>query len=135
MMRRPMIAAASAAVLAAVLGAAQALAQSNGSVGANNQAAPVCRKLAALQKQHAFQSVSFALTGDWVILPVQTIPAVRLTGMFFSWLVYTPLSGGNTRLSTKGWDDLDDTEHGIYPSSRSAWMHQNLSDGSSESNS
>jgi len=36
----------------------------------NNQAAPVCRKLAALQKQHAFQSVSFALTGDWVILPV-----------------------------------------------------------------
>ena len=36
----------------------------------NNQAAPVCRKLATLQKQHAFQSVSFALTGDWVILPL-----------------------------------------------------------------
>jgi len=70
-----------------------------------------------------------------VILSIRTIPAVWLSGMFLSRLVYTPPGGGNTRVSTKGWDDLDDTEHGIYPSSRSAWLYQNLSDGSSEPNS
>jgi len=70
-----------------------------------------------------------------VILPIQTIPAVRLTGMFLSRLVYALPGGGNTKVSTKCWDDLDDTEHGIYPSSTSAWMYQNLSDGSSEPNS
>jgi len=34
----------------------------------NNRAAPVCKELVKLQKQHAFHSVSFTPAGDWVVL-------------------------------------------------------------------
>src|SRR5436305_11848631 len=35
---------------------------------ANDTAAPVCRELAKLQKDHTFHSVAFTPSGDWVSL-------------------------------------------------------------------
>ena len=39
------------------------------------------------------------------------------------------------REDTKGWDGSDGRVHRIYPSSSTAWMYQDLSDGSREQNS
>src|SRR5271165_2857580 len=70
-----------------------------------------------------------------VILPVQTAHAIQpsrifgISGFIPNRTLVTP------RRDTKGWDGLDGRVHRIYPSSPTAWLHQDLPYGSAQWNS
>jgi hypothetical protein len=70
-----------------------------------------------------------------MILPGPIMLAIQLAGIFRRWLVYTRSGCGNTQVGTKGWDGLDGRVHRIYPSSPTAWLHQDLPYGSTQWNS